>query len=505
MHTNFTNTKQLENAHTLKQALEESYLNPWCIAGLYIKDDIAGSEKLCDYAVLHPSALILFLDKQLSIAHEQGLTKQKVRRARRDTAFSVHHHFLSAVDKVYDPSTILYRDKDCLVPVTPPPDIPVYSVCLTSVRVVNGNKQLTIRHHYGSNFFAEESVLDFDDVKHTSQLFSLENFVKAAQVLQSIADLIQFFDFHKQALVEGTPFATETELLKAFISSGGVFSQARAIENQLVVKGLRPNVDTSLSLTEEKALTDNFFKMLENGKFWNHIITSFASSLDANLLKDTDSSHRKLLAALCQESVFSRNNMVRLIADFMQAKPELKKTGYMVHARSYVDIERHYVFLFYASDAAHEHHRSQAGDKLTNIASGINHHFQDPPLKEIIVIGIEDNNGQFATDMYYTPGQKVQQSPQHSFASAHAPKSMTAPRVREVSEPNDAKQAYDRMQRFNQNQQVKSGIKRLKVNQGTPKLVSQPEGAVLGRNAPCPCGSGKRFRHCHGASFDYRA
>jgi len=26
-----------------------------------------------------------------------------------------------------------------------------------------------------------------------------------------------------------------------------------------------------------------------------------------------------------------------------------------------------------------------------------------------------------------------------------------------------------------------------------------PEGVRVGRNDPCPCGSGKRFKNCHGA------
>ena len=28
---------------------------------------------------------------------------------------------------------------------------------------------------------------------------------------------------------------------------------------------------------------------------------------------------------------------------------------------------------------------------------------------------------------------------------------------------------------------------------------ARPAGERTGRNAPCPCGSGKKFKHCHGA------
>jgi len=31
---------------------------------------------------------------------------------------------------------------------------------------------------------------------------------------------------------------------------------------------------------------------------------------------------------------------------------------------------------------------------------------------------------------------------------------------------------------------------------GAPQLREAPK---VGRNDPCPCGSGKKFKHCHGA------
>jgi preprotein translocase subunit SecA len=30
------------------------------------------------------------------------------------------------------------------------------------------------------------------------------------------------------------------------------------------------------------------------------------------------------------------------------------------------------------------------------------------------------------------------------------------------------------------------------------QAVAQPEGPKVGRNDPCPCGSGKKYKHCHG-------
>ena len=32
-----------------------------------------------------------------------------------------------------------------------------------------------------------------------------------------------------------------------------------------------------------------------------------------------------------------------------------------------------------------------------------------------------------------------------------------------------------------------------------PKVVVRREAPKVGRNDPCPCGSGKKYKHCHGA------
>jgi uncharacterized protein YecA (UPF0149 family) len=33
-----------------------------------------------------------------------------------------------------------------------------------------------------------------------------------------------------------------------------------------------------------------------------------------------------------------------------------------------------------------------------------------------------------------------------------------------------------------------------------PPAVHTVHGSKVGRNEPCPCGSGRKYKHCHGAS-----
>jgi preprotein translocase subunit SecA len=32
-----------------------------------------------------------------------------------------------------------------------------------------------------------------------------------------------------------------------------------------------------------------------------------------------------------------------------------------------------------------------------------------------------------------------------------------------------------------------------------PKVIIRRDTPKVGRNDPCPCGSGKKYKHCHGA------
>jgi preprotein translocase subunit SecA len=56
--------------------------------------------------------------------------------------------------------------------------------------------------------------------------------------------------------------------------------------------------------------------------------------------------------------------------------------------------------------------------------------------------------------------------------------------------------------------QVQANLKREAVAEGQavdPKPEQKPRQPIrreakIGRNDPCPCGSGKKYKHCHGAS-----
>ncbi|MGH9734373.1 MAG: SEC-C metal-binding domain-containing protein [Candidatus Acidiferrales bacterium] len=58
----------------------------------------------------------------------------------------------------------------------------------------------------------------------------------------------------------------------------------------------------------------------------------------------------------------------------------------------------------------------------------------------------------------------------------------------------EARQIEQRQRRQQQNLQFQAGAAQAEA----PKTVRT--GAKVGRNDPCPCGSGKKYKKCHGAT-----
>ena len=40
--------------------------------------------------------------------------------------------------------------------------------------------------------------------------------------------------------------------------------------------------------------------------------------------------------------------------------------------------------------------------------------------------------------------------------------------------------------------------RQLRTNREEPAPAAKPAAAAVGRNDPCPCGSGKKYKNCHG-------
>jgi len=70
------------------------------------------------------------------------------------------------------------------------------------------------------------------------------------------------------------------------------------------------------------------------------------------------------------------------------------------------------------------------------------------------------------------------------------------------AQPRDAQEDSERLQR-QMEQRRRAAVEGRAGEDGKPQAVAKQvvrEGPKVGRNDPCPCGSGKKFKKCHGAA-----
>lgn len=489
------NADDISQAKTLEALLDKSFMQPWLQKKLYVLDPLGRMEKICDFAVLMGKQLLLIMDKHIEETNVKHDAKQAIKKSQQAAIYDAHHALVQTIDSLHDTEVTVFSDPETQEPFQIPEGMETLLLCVTNMKIAHQGKLLTLKHDYGSAYFQEDCVLDFDDTQRAPQIFSFLNFVKLVNSLDTFADFTDFLNYHKQKLVSGSAFENEINLLKEYIASAAVFHTARQVDDELVQKKLRPSKAVSLQKTTVKKHVENFKSIKNSSQFWKQIISVFAQQIPAAELKKP-SPYRDLLAALMSESIYSRYTLVGCINDFMRAPPAHRREGYMVHMRSYTNPKRHYAFLFYAQDEKHEHHRSQAQSKLQNVAAGINYHEQKPHLDEIIIIGLLANDMQFKTDMYYMQGSKidVQLHNHPSSINDNAQYAINTPAVQQQAQ-KPAKTLANREARKT------SGIKKLAINQGVANVQANTQASS--RNAMCPCGSGKKFRHCHGAANKY--
>nr|WP_241878093.1 hypothetical protein [Psychrobacter sp. PraFG1]UNK04516.1 hypothetical protein MN210_09490 [Psychrobacter sp. PraFG1] len=89
-------------------------------------------------------------------------------------------------------------------------------------------------------------MLDLDDESRVMQLFSLNGFYQMIKLLQTPSDLLSFFDYHLEQLVNFHDFSGEYALAQHFWQVL-LFKRAVAVQQQLVEIGLLSKVETRLS------------------------------------------------------------------------------------------------------------------------------------------------------------------------------------------------------------------------------------------------------------------
>lgn len=246
-----------------------------------------------------------------------------------------------------------------------------------------------VGYEYGSQFFAEDCVLDLDDEESVLQVFSYQNFTEILKQLVTPSDLTAFLDFHRRKLAGFEAFQDESTLLAQFLQSPDFHQRAIEVQKQLVSHNLIAQIEPRLLKAAEPEQAE-FAKALmaeiqKNTRMWYRLFNSLVRECyDAGTPLP-----KEQVDILVDESMYTYACLVEKILAHRSIDQESRWTGYVRHEHSYNVFGRHYLLVFYAQDD----NSSLSADKVRaghqDLLFELNAQMQQPVMQDLFLIGVD--------------------------------------------------------------------------------------------------------------------
>lgn len=246
-----------------------------------------------------------------------------------------------------------------------------------------------VGYEYGSQFFAEDCVLDLDDEESVLQVFSYQNFTEILKQLVTPSDLTAFLDFHRRKLAGFEAFQDESTLLVQFLQSPDFHQRAIEVQKQLVSHNLVAQIEPRLLKAAEPEQAE-FAKALmaeiqKNTRMWYQLFNSLVRECyDAGTPLP-----KEQVDILVDESMYTYACLVEKILAHRSIDQDSRWTGYVRHEHSYNVFGRHYLLVFYAQDD----NSSLSADKVRaghqDLLFELNAQMQQPVMQDLFLIGVD--------------------------------------------------------------------------------------------------------------------
>ena len=246
-----------------------------------------------------------------------------------------------------------------------------------------------VGYEYGSQFFAEDCVLDLDDEEIVLQVFSYQNFTEILKQLVTPSDLTAFLDFHRRKLAGFEAFQDESTLLAQFLQSPDFHQRAIEVQKQLVSHNLIAQIEPRLLKAAEPEQAE-FAKALmaeiqKNTRMWYRLFNSLVRECyDAGTPLP-----KEQVDILVDESMYTYACLVEKILAHRSIDQDSRWTGYVRHEHSYNVFGRHYLLVFYAQDD----NSSLSADKVRaghqDLLFELNAQMQQPVMQDLFLIGVD--------------------------------------------------------------------------------------------------------------------
>ena len=246
-----------------------------------------------------------------------------------------------------------------------------------------------VGYEYGSQFFAEDCVLDLDDEESVLQVFSYQNFTEILKQLVTPSDLTAFLDFHRRKLAGFEAFQDESTLLAQFLQSPDFHQRAIEVQKQLVSHNLIAEIEPRLLKAAEPEQTEFAQALMaeiqKNTRMWYKLFNS--------LVKECYAAGTPLpkeqVDILVDESMYTYACLVEKILAHRTIDQDSRWSGYARHEHSYNVFGRHYLLVFYAQDD----NSSLSADKVRaghqDLLFELNAQMQQPVMQDLFLIGVD--------------------------------------------------------------------------------------------------------------------
>ena len=246
-----------------------------------------------------------------------------------------------------------------------------------------------VGYEYGSQFFAEDCVLDLDDEESVLLVLSYQNFIEILKQLVTPSDLTAFLDFHRRKLAGFDAFPDESTLLAQFLQSPDFHQRAIEVQKQLVSHNLIAEIEPRLLKAAEPEQTEFAQALMaeiqKNTRMWYKLFNSLVRAcydVGTPLPKEQ-------VDILVDESMYTYACLVEKILAHRTIDQDSRWNGYVRHEHSYNVFGSHYLLVFYAQDDS----SSLSADKVRaghqDLLFELNAQMQQPVMQDLFLIGVD--------------------------------------------------------------------------------------------------------------------
>lgn len=278
-------------------------------------------------------------------------------------------------------------------------DKAIYFVGLTSLSISHQEDHpeqtsYAVDYEYGSQFFAEDCVLDLDDEQSLLQVFNYQSFSRLLEQLHTPSDLSAFLQFHRSQLADFQSFQDESTLLQQFFQSSNFHQRAIKVQEQLVNAQLMAEVELRLltasapqsSSTKSVASTNLLMaEVQKNTKMWYKL---FNSSIKRHY-EACIPLPKEQVQILVNESMYTYSCLIEKILAYRNMDQESRWNGYVQHQHSYSVFGRHYSIVFYAQNESSSLSALNVRAAHQDLLSDLNAQLQQPVMDDLLIIGVD--------------------------------------------------------------------------------------------------------------------